>query len=108
MTNFIGWGTWIRTKIDGVRVRSSTVELSPTDALSGETDGEASGLAFSRGVAAAKTRRKRPAHPPIAGGRGNQAVRAAILMVTADPPESDGGLPPPNDLLVKEGASRLE
>ena len=24
-----GWGTWIRTKIDGVRVRSSTVELSP-------------------------------------------------------------------------------
>jgi hypothetical protein len=25
----IGWGTWIRTKIDGVRVRSSTVELSP-------------------------------------------------------------------------------
>ena len=27
-----GWGTWIRTKIDGVRVRSSTVELSPTGA----------------------------------------------------------------------------
>ncbi|VTZ49937.1 hypothetical protein MPC4_20147 [Methylocella tundrae] len=26
-----GWGTWIRTKIDGVRVRCSTVELSPTD-----------------------------------------------------------------------------
>ena len=25
-----GWGTWIRTKIDGVRVRSSTVELSPS------------------------------------------------------------------------------
>ena len=25
----IGWGTWIRTKIDGVRVRCSTVELSP-------------------------------------------------------------------------------
>ena len=24
-----GWGTWIRTKIDGVRVRCSTVELSP-------------------------------------------------------------------------------
>jgi hypothetical protein len=24
-----GWGTWIRTKIDGVRVRSSTVELFP-------------------------------------------------------------------------------
>jgi hypothetical protein len=23
-----GWGTWIRTKIDGVRVRCSTVELS--------------------------------------------------------------------------------
>ncbi len=30
----IGWGTWIRTKIDGVRVRSSTVELSPTGAPS--------------------------------------------------------------------------
>ena len=31
--NFIeflsGWGTWIRTKINGVRVRCSTVELSP-------------------------------------------------------------------------------
>ena len=27
----VGWGTWIRTKIDGVRVRSSTVELSPND-----------------------------------------------------------------------------
>ena len=25
-----GCGTWIRTKIDGVRVRCSTVELSPT------------------------------------------------------------------------------
>src|SRR5665213_1526737 len=24
-----GWGTWIRTKIDGVRVRCSTVELFP-------------------------------------------------------------------------------
>ncbi len=24
-----GWGTWIRTKINGVRVRCSTVELSP-------------------------------------------------------------------------------
>lgn len=26
----IGWGTWIRTKINGVRVRRSTVELFPT------------------------------------------------------------------------------
>jgi hypothetical protein len=25
-----GWWTWIRTKIDGVKVRCSTVELSPT------------------------------------------------------------------------------
>ncbi len=25
-----GWETWIRTKINGVRVRCSTVELSPT------------------------------------------------------------------------------
>ena len=28
-----GWGTWIRTKIDGVRVRCSTVELSPNGHL---------------------------------------------------------------------------
>src|ERR1700691_4375391 len=28
-TNAIGWGTWIRTKINGVRVRCSTIELSP-------------------------------------------------------------------------------
>ena len=28
-----GWGTWIRTKINGVRVRCSTVELSPTKAF---------------------------------------------------------------------------
>jgi hypothetical protein len=28
-----GWGTWIRTKINGVRVRCSTVELSPTKPL---------------------------------------------------------------------------
>ena len=27
----IGWGTWIRTKIDRVRVGSSTVELSPKE-----------------------------------------------------------------------------
>ena len=27
-----GWGTWIRTKINGVRVRCSTVELSPNAA----------------------------------------------------------------------------
>lgn len=26
----VGWGTWIRTKIDGVRVRCSTVELFPS------------------------------------------------------------------------------
>ncbi len=26
----IGWGTWIRTKIDGVRVRCSTIELFPS------------------------------------------------------------------------------
>lgn len=26
---FIGWGTWIRTKTNGVRVRSSTIKLSP-------------------------------------------------------------------------------
>lgn len=25
----VGWGTWIRTKINGVRVRRSTVELFP-------------------------------------------------------------------------------
>jgi hypothetical protein len=42
-----GWGTWIRTKIDGVRVRSSTVELSPT------------GLCAGRGVHIAKTNRER-------------------------------------------------
>jgi hypothetical protein len=30
-----GWGTWIRTKIDGVRVRCSTVELSPNGRLKG-------------------------------------------------------------------------
>jgi hypothetical protein len=29
----IGWGTWIRTKILGVRVRCSTVELFPTEAI---------------------------------------------------------------------------
>src|SRR5215813_9348499 len=28
-----GWGTWIRTKINGVRVRCSTVELSPSKPL---------------------------------------------------------------------------
>ncbi len=32
-----GWGTWIRTKIDGVRVRSSTVELSPNGRSRGES-----------------------------------------------------------------------
>src|SRR5580704_846513 len=30
LIDFIGLLTWIRTKIDGVRVRCSTVELSPT------------------------------------------------------------------------------
>ena len=30
ITRLYGWGTWIRTKIDGVTVRCSTVELSPT------------------------------------------------------------------------------
>jgi hypothetical protein len=29
-TRLAGWGTWIRTMIDGVRVRCSTVEVSPT------------------------------------------------------------------------------
>src|ERR1044071_533810 len=30
----IGWGTWIRTKVDGVRVRSPTTRRSPTLCLS--------------------------------------------------------------------------
>jgi hypothetical protein len=38
-----GWGTWIRTKIDGVRVRSSTVELSPK-AGRGPVDSERAGV----------------------------------------------------------------
>jgi hypothetical protein len=29
----IGWGTWIRTKTNGVRVRCSTIKLSPTEAI---------------------------------------------------------------------------
>ena len=29
----LGWGTWIRTKINGVRVRCSTIELSPNRKL---------------------------------------------------------------------------
>jgi hypothetical protein len=28
-----GWGTWIRTKTNGVRVRCSTIKLSPTEAI---------------------------------------------------------------------------
>lgn len=39
-----GWGTWIRTRTNGVRVRSSTVKLSPTvapqAALSGAFRGD--------------------------------------------------------------------
>ena len=30
-----GWGTWIRTKIDGVRVRCSTIELFPNPRSAG-------------------------------------------------------------------------
>ena len=26
---YLGWGSWIRTNTDGVRVRSSTVKLCP-------------------------------------------------------------------------------
>ncbi len=29
-----GWGTWIRTKIDGVRVRCSTIKLFPNKPVS--------------------------------------------------------------------------
>jgi hypothetical protein len=35
-TGMPGWGTWIRTKINGVKVRCSTVELSPD--FSGDRD----------------------------------------------------------------------
>ncbi len=58
-----GWGTWIRTKIDGVRVRSSTVELSPIGA------GPEARAAIAEGLAARKGRdgalgagRGRPLH----------------------------------------------
>lgn len=37
---FYGWGTWIRTKTDGVRVRCSTVKLFPS---SGASDGSLRG-----------------------------------------------------------------
>ena len=33
---YIGWGTWIRTRTDGVRVRSSTVKLFPSISASSE------------------------------------------------------------------------
>ncbi len=33
-TTKFGWGTWIRTKIDGVRVRCSTIKLFPSTQFS--------------------------------------------------------------------------
>jgi len=33
MINFAGWGTWIRTRTNGVRVRGSTVNLFPKKML---------------------------------------------------------------------------
>ena len=51
-----GWGTWIRTKIDRVRVGSSTVELSPKGAAKTESR-EISGL--SCGVAAGLVKARR-------------------------------------------------
>jgi hypothetical protein len=53
-----GWGTWIRTKIDGVRVRSSTVELSPNGRLKAR-------FAPERGASIAKRRGGRKRFGPI-------------------------------------------
>src|SRR6185312_1402777 len=50
-----GWGTWIRTKIDGVRVRCSTVELSPNGRFK-------RGFARWRGVVNSEARRAAQAH----------------------------------------------
>ena len=33
LVKIIGWGTWTRTKINGVRVRRSTIELFPNGRL---------------------------------------------------------------------------
>ena len=65
----LGWGTWIRTKIDGVRVRSSTVELSPKRAsvLGGALDNEA------------EPPRQEPMRDPI----GNAAMLWRIFVAAA-------------------------
>src|SRR4051794_31606637 len=45
-----GWGTWIRTRTNGVRVRGSTVNLFPSDAASYATPaGSARRLAWGTG-----------------------------------------------------------
>jgi hypothetical protein len=46
----VGWGTWIRTKIDRVRVGSSTVELSPKEASWAFRRGGFGGRGLARGL----------------------------------------------------------
>jgi hypothetical protein len=54
ISNVCGWGTWIRTKIDGVRVRCSTVELSPNGRLKRGSSRGAQGCVNSEAKAAAQ------------------------------------------------------
>lgn len=74
----IGWGTWIRTKIDGVRVRSSTVELFPS---SGARRGHAEAMPqIAKALADCKARQ--------APSRANSRTAASGV----------GGCPMPDDV----------
>src|ERR1700733_2286803 len=74
----VGWGTWIRTKIDGVRVLCSTVELSPNGRPKAR-------FARGRGASIAKRggRRKRSALAAGPFDRRQVASRAKAWRLAA-------------------------
>src|SRR6185437_14057609 len=74
--DFAGWGTWIRTKIDGVRVRCSTVELSPNGRFK-------RGFARWRGVVNSEARRAAQAH----AASGCERLRPAAVTSPLKAPD---------------------
>src|SRR6202142_4224309 len=78
-----GWGTWIRTKIDGVRVRCSTVELSPNGRLTARFRAWAWRVnSEARRAARGRQAGGRPVRSPLASSRAKAwplAVRSDLL-----------------------------
>src|ERR1044072_5797511 len=92
----VGWGTWIRTKINGVRVRRSTVELFPTSVAGGASPPEIGAMArrCQRELAQPAVLRNRHAATQLRNPRAGEGALSRLACRRRLPPRAGAGHQP--------------